>query len=111
MKTSYFAKYKDKTGAISISLFTPSWYKCTEYKKLAPPYSLLKAYKDKSIGDTEYTTLYYKHVLNNLDPLEVYNELGEDAVLLCYEKTGDFCHRHIVADWLSKNLGIIIEEV
>ena len=23
-------------------------------------------------------------------------------VLLCYEKPGDFCHRHLVADWFGK---------
>lgn len=22
--------------------------------------------------------------------------------LVCYEKSGDFCHRHIVADWLNQ---------
>jgi len=22
-------------------------------------------------------------------------------ILLCYEKPADFCHRHIVADWLN----------
>ena len=26
-----------------------------------------------------------------------------DIALLCYEKPDDFCHRHLVADWLNKN--------
>jgi uncharacterized protein (DUF488 family) len=30
--------------------------------------------------------------------------------LLCYEKPGDFCHRHIVAEWLHNNLGVHVEE-
>ena len=25
-------------------------------------------------------------------------------VLLCYEKPSDFCHRHLVADWINKEL-------
>ena len=29
--------------------------------------------------------------------------------LICYEKPTDFCHRHLVADWLNKN-GIECEE-
>lgn len=29
--------------------------------------------------------------------------------LICYEKPSDFCHRHLVADWLNKN-GIPCEE-
>lgn len=24
-----------------------------------------------------------------------------DIVLCCYEKPGDFCHRHILAEWLG----------
>jgi uncharacterized protein (DUF488 family) len=26
----------------------------------------------------------------------------EGKVLLCYEKSGDFCHRHLVAEWLRR---------
>ena len=26
-----------------------------------------------------------------------------DFALVCYEKPSDFCHRHLVADWLNKN--------
>ena len=26
----------------------------------------------------------------------------EDIALVCYEKPGDFCHRHLVADWLNE---------
>lgn len=30
--------------------------------------------------------------------------VGEnDIALICYEKPTDFCHRHLVADWLNKN--------
>ena len=48
--------------------------------------------------------------MNKLNPREVYNELGEDAVILCWEAPDKFCHRHIVAEWLSYSLGIDIEE-
>ena len=47
----------------------------------------------------------------------MYNELGENAVLLCYEKWDDiknnktFCHRRIVAKWLEDNLGVKIQEI
>ena len=27
----------------------------------------------------------------------------KDVALVCYEKPSDFCHRHLVADWLNKN--------
>lgn len=35
---------------------------------------------------------------------------GQDAALCCYEKPGDFCHRHILAKWLTENTGIEITE-
>ena len=109
MQTSYFAKYKG-INAVSIALSKPKWYQCREYKKLAPSWNLLNKYKQD--GDKQfYTEQYQKEVLDKLDPQQVYEELGEDAVLLCWEKSGDFCHRHIVADWLEKRLGIEVNEI
>ena len=29
---------------------------------------------------------------------------------MCYEKPGDFCHRHLVADWLESNFGWRVDE-
>ena len=26
---------------------------------------------------------------------------GQDFALVCYEKPGDHCHRHLVAEWLG----------
>ncbi len=97
-------------NAVSIAAKAPFWYKGREYKKLAPKYGFFKKYKLD--GDEEYyTKQYYKEVLDKLDPQKVYEELGEDAILLCWEKPGQFCHRHIVAKWLEKALGITIKEI
>lgn len=47
---------------------------------LAPPPEIIH------IEDAEeYKRLYYERVLNKLDQKKVYNDLGENAVLLCYE--------------------------
>jgi len=54
---------------------------------------------------------YYEEVLSKLDPKTVYDELGEDAVIMCWESSEKFCHRHIVADWLEQQLGIKIKEI
>ena len=58
---------------------------------------------------------FNKEVLDCLSAKQVYDDLerlsnGRDCVLLCYEKSSDFCHRHLVADWLSKQLNISVEE-
>ena len=112
MKTSYYSKYNGKSpNAVSIAAKAPSWYKGREYKKLAPKYWFFKKYKED--GDEDfYIKHYYKEVLNELDPKEIYEELGEDAVILCWEASDKFCHRHIVAEWLNLSLCIPkIEEI
>ena len=84
MKTGYFAKMKSypKTHGykfISIARFNKFW-KGEEFKKLAPPAEIIKL-KNEEL----YTKLYYEKVLNKLNPHEVYEEIGEKSVLLCYE--------------------------
>jgi hypothetical protein len=53
---------------------------------------------------------HFAEILANLDPVEVYQTLGENAVLLCWEKPGDACHRRLVAEWLERHLGIEVPE-
>jgi len=111
MKTSNFWNI-DKNNIeqyVSIAAKCPDWYKGREYKKLAPKYWFFKKYKED--GDEEYyTKQYYKEVLDKLDPEVVFNELGETSIIICWEHN-KFCHRFIVAEWLSKELGIKIKEV
>ena len=110
MQTSYYAKSAKNLNAVSIAAKCPDWYKGREYKKLAPKYWFFKKFKED--GDEEfYTKQFYKEVLDLLDPKKVFDDLGENAIMLCWEKTGKFCHRHIVADWLTKKLNIKIDEV
>ena len=108
IQTSYFAKYKGE-NAVSISLSKPNWYQCREYKKLAPTWDLLNKYK-RDKDEDYYIGCYYREVLSKLNPQQVYDELGENAVLLCWEKNSDFCHRHLIAEWLENHLGIEVRE-
>ena len=110
MKTSYYSKSSNDSHAVSIAGKAPAFYKGREYKKLAPKYWFFKKYKED--GDEEfYTKRYYEEVLNKLDVKEVYKELGESAVILCWEAPDKFCHRHIVAEWLSLSLEIEVKEI
>lgn len=113
MKTSYYAKVKNDFPQLSvaISVFTPSWYKGRKFERLAPPWELVNKYKNNKISSKKYKEMYYSAVLNKLNPSDVYDELGEDAILICYEAPDAFCHRHIVAEWLEENLGVKIEEL
>jgi hypothetical protein len=110
MFTSYYARNAKNPNAVSIAGKCPDFFNGREYKKLAPKFWFFMKYKND--GDKDfYTEQYYKEVLSRLDPKQVYEELGENAVLLCYERPNSFCHRHIVADWLEKELGIKVKEI
>ena len=104
--TSYFAnirKIRKGRKLISISQITPHWAEVDgEFKSLAPNKSILFDIKQGKIGEEEYTERYYNEVLSKLNPEEVYRKLN-NSILFCYEKRGDFCHRHIVSDWFHKN--------
>lgn len=109
--TTYFAKLKSlpqNVMPISICGKAPNWYDGLQYKKLAPKYGFFMKWKETHDNDY-YIEHFNKEVLSQLDPVEVVRELyrvsnyAENIALVCYEKPSDFCHRHLVADWLNKN--------
>lgn len=106
MFTSNFARSSNHPDAVAISQGVPRWYTGRRYIKLSPSRELLKI-----TDDDLYTKRYKAEVLALLDPKEVYRELGENAILLCWEKAGDFCHRRLVAEWLEQALGIDVPEI
>lgn len=57
-----------------------------------------------------YIEEYYKQILEKLDPEEIYSKLSNN-ILLCYEESNQFCHRHIVAAWFEIMLGVKVPEV
>jgi len=64
------------------------------------------------ITEDEYTYQYLDILkARELDPLKIVSELGDGAVMLCYESPKDFCHRHIVATWIQENTGIEVVEL
>lgn len=85
------------------------------YGILAPPYSLVKSYKEGLVPDELFKESYHTEVLSKFDPMDVYNDIisrfGSDATLICYEKAGDFCHRRIVAEWFEDTLNISVPEL
>ena len=114
--TSYFAKLKslpDNIVPISICAKAPDWYKGLQYKKLAPKYDFFMKWKENHDNDY-YIKCFNEQVLDKTNILTVLKDLtdlinsvddhiGKEICLICYEKPSDFCHRHLVADWLNKN--------
>ncbi|MGL6184723.1 MAG: DUF488 domain-containing protein [Clostridium chrysemydis] len=74
-----------------------------EILELAPSEGLLRAYKSGLISEENFRNKF----LDELDNTQTANKLhliqrlldkGANICLLCYEKSNDFCHRHIVAE-------------
>lgn len=100
--TGYFAKMAAYRNAgltpVSIARYAPKWYTGHQYKQLAPLPEMLR------MSEPEYVPLYNTSVLRYHNPARLAEELhtlGDNVVLLCYEKPEDFCHRHLVAKWLQ----------
>ncbi len=136
MKTSYYARLKtiDTKKYVPIAISGDEG-KIVGFEGLAQrrlsPYTFFRKWKEReteieklkdAIGEEEYQKLkgenqndyiekFYAKVLKNLNPVEVYDSLGENAVLLCFEKPTQFCHRFLVAAWLELKLGVKIDEL
>lgn len=112
--TSYFANGKKlgKAGItmIGIALYPPKWFYGVSLKTVSPTYSIL--HEDNR---ERYIERFKKEVLSRVDPKEFLERVkqysnGKDVALCCFEKPGDFCHRHLVADWLNEKLGLDVQE-
>jgi hypothetical protein len=88
---------------VAISRGIPFWFKGRRELRLAPSWAMLKMSKD------EYDERFAR-LLARLDPRELYDELGADAVLLCWEAPGVRCHRRRVAEWFEDALGVEVPE-
>lgn len=111
--TSYFANRKIPKNIVRIAvcLYPPKWYHGPQMRDVTPSYSILKMSK----GQEDYTQRYKSEILARLNTQNVLRNIntisnGQDAVLLCFEKPEDFCHRHILAEWLTNNTDQTITE-
>lgn len=119
--TSYYAVCKESevilpTGDVgqtfSISVKPPWWWQPKRhFAPLAPDQTIVRAYKQGKITDRQYTRLYIDQLNTNVDANKVVEQLPDNAVLLCYEKPEDFCHRHVAAWWITEHTGIQVSEL
>ena len=102
--TSYFNKYKGKDG-ISVANYMPKRYMAAEMVYLATKWSHVSSFKANLISEEEFK-VHYLNQLSQLDPIKVFNDL-DGSVILCWEKSHQFCHRFILAEWLrSHNISV-----
>ena len=137
IKTSYFSNplirdfyIHDRQKLVCIATYKPYSIEIQDYPALFPTKDILFEYKNAMQGldlrklrqkdpeeyarqkefiEQRYIRKYTKEVLSRLNPEKVAKDL-DGKILLCYEKSDAFCHRHIFADWMKKN-GFEVEEI
>jgi len=119
--TGYYNKIKEYKLkgliVISISRYTPDFVNTDyNYIDIAPTKDILFKYKNSKesddIKEKEYIQQYKKHIEKEIDDFIhfLYKQTDKDIVLVCYEHPFDFCHRHILAEVLEKELNTEIKE-
>lgn len=77
--------------------------------ELAPTDDLLKSYRKKeipwSVYEREYILLLKKRDILSRFPAEYFN----NKVILCSENTPEYCHRRLLAEYLSENSDKIVQ--
>jgi len=91
---------KNDLFPISIAL-SNRYFNGATFRKLAPEWS----FKD---DEPNSYTRKFNEKLNKLDKNKILKELSnisqdKDIILLCHEKASEFCHRHLLNEWLSGN--------
>ena len=126
--TSYYAKYRKYKGFYRIAISRTSPCNTKEpisydekIIQLAPSKDILADYKYNGLSKEQYTERYIDQLDNlrscgTLDDIVKYlrlltSDITSDIVFLCYEKSDDFCHRHILADYLNKHYDFCIREL
>lgn len=112
--TSYFgnAKALAKAGVmiVSVARWQPRYLSVpASMLDVAPtPWMMKEATREQYLES-------YQRILSQLNAENFIKRLetlsgGRDVALCCYEKPGEFCHRRLLADFLSLKTGIEIEE-
>ncbi len=84
--------------------------------KLAPKRGFWKIWHNNigKISEEEntryYIEEYYKQVLSKVNIEELLKN-EKDPILLCYEKGKDFCHRHVLAEFIELTYGIKVRDI
>lgn len=112
--TSYFGNSRKLAASgiksICIAVGKPRFFFGPQMLNVAPTRYMISS----ACQPEEYIRLY-KGILSRLNAFQVVEQIkqlsnGKDVALCCYEKPGDFCHRHLLAEWITENTDIEIQE-
>lgn len=115
--TSYFGQLTKLRAAgiepISISLYPPNWYAGKQLTEIAPHAADLLAFKNGLIPKERFE-IFYRYKLTQIGKENILKKIealaeGKDCALLCFEKPTEFCHRHILAEFISSPGNVVKE--
>ena len=122
--TTYFANIKKCNGIFyAVSGYVPQFYqklidennyKYKRYIGFAPKKDWWFQWKKGQLNNEKFIQLYYETVLNKLNIKDIEKQFSnhlQDVFLVCYEKPNDFCHRHLISQWLNRNNIACIEYI
>ncbi len=108
--TSNFAVAGKLPGAVSISRGKPKGWSGRTFDLLAPEWNQIKNYQ-RGVWIWEQYADAYNGLLAELDAENVVAALGENAVLCCFCKPTERCHRQLVSLWLLREMNLIVPEL
>ncbi len=105
--TSSFAQAGRLPDAVSIARGKPRWYDGRSFDLLAPSWDWIRNYQ-RGVWTWEQYSAAYNGLLAELDAANVVAALGENAVMCCFCKPTENCHRQLVSRWLLRECGLVI---
>lgn len=99
--TSYYSG-QQIGKSISISLHPPKGCKFEQLPLFAPSENLLSFWKSSNkdeLAQQKYSDIFREEIKAKDQVIDIWlNKISGDVTLNCYEKVGDFCHRHLVGE-------------
>lgn len=117
--TSYYGASRYLSASryhkVSISLHKPKGLKIDHEPRLAPSQALLDAWHE-GLSIEQYVTRYRAEMSLHGDLRAIFADIAKradkkDIVLLCYERPGQFCHRHTLAHIVAERYGYYMQEL
>jgi uncharacterized protein YeaO (DUF488 family) len=110
-KSIYEPKEESDGLRILITRFYPRGVKKGRFdrwmRELSPSRELLKAYRSKEKSWRRFKSEFISEMKGNAESMRSIRDLGTESLhknvtLLCYEPSGEHCHRYLVADLIRK---------
>ena len=114
MYTSYFANWRKFPligyQPIGIVSKVPSYWNYLNMAELAPPKKM------RNYTEEDLRIAYRDYLNTKLSAQEILIRIAKISadlppVLCCYEKPHEFCHRHVVREWLIEERNVNITEL